>query len=614
MSADEDLDVGGAKAFRPNRKPLLFAVVANLALALIFLVFPWYRGHLRSGETNERFRSFAACFWGGSAVRDGGLGRVAGDEEQYAAMVLRGPPEWPGRCLRPLRRIKPSYAAFLFPSVKDDEATVGAAVRMVERELRALDRERRAGIGRVPRRPVLAMGRLAAALTVLSENAGVEDLERPAVRLRRVGSLIAPERIPIRAASTALVDLVPGRDTLDVIALDSRGVSAVHLENRRLDVQRFKRPGLVRGAIPSAVGPVLVWAMRDEQCADRPGGCLRRATGVAPIAVTAATDARPEGRTEPPEPRFLSGHPLVRFDRAVAWRPDGTIDLVARRAPDESAPAIAEVLRFAPGPPMPEGAPPALPISRFALDGIAEGDDALLAPGDPARVVWTTHDATGLTVRMRILVEGDAAILLTTPAMRGEGAWLLACDAGDASWIAAGTSTHGRLIRLPDAGAPFVSPPFAIAAGRPLDASDPASDRARLVCERDLAHLVLRRADRDAGVLVACDARRCGAPAEIARRVERLDAVRGARHTLVAWSGDHERPLIRIARFDHRGQAVGEPLIPAACWEPDGGFCHQPYLAAGPGRIVLAARDSTDVLVIETTDDGAQWKTLRGLR
>src|SRR5688500_1740945 len=152
--ASEDLAVAEGQAFRPNRKPLFVAVVANVSLALIFLVFPYWRGHLRTSETHERFRSFAACFWGGQAVREGGLGRVEGDEERYAALVLTGPAEWPMRCLGPLRRIRPEPASFLFPSVKDHEVTLGAVVRLVERELRAMAQERRAGVGRVSMRPV----------------------------------------------------------------------------------------------------------------------------------------------------------------------------------------------------------------------------------------------------------------------------------------------------------------------------------------------------------------------------------------------------------------------------------------------------------------------------
>src|SRR5687768_15418225 len=148
--ASEDLDVAEGQAFRPNRKPLLVGVVGNVALALIFLVFPYWRGHVRTSETHERFRSFAACFWGGQAVREGGgLGRVPDDEERYAAMVLGGPEEWPMRCLGPLRRIRPEPASFLFPSVKDAEVTLAQAIRVVEREIRTLGRERREGAGRV---------------------------------------------------------------------------------------------------------------------------------------------------------------------------------------------------------------------------------------------------------------------------------------------------------------------------------------------------------------------------------------------------------------------------------------------------------------------------------
>jgi hypothetical protein len=68
-----------------------------------------------------------------------------------------------------------------------------------------------------------------------------------------------------------------------------------------------------------------------------------------------------------------------------------------------------------------------------------------------------------------------------------------------------------------------------------------------------------------------------------------------------------------VTRLADDGTAIGRPLPPAACFD-EGGFCGQPILGAGGGRIVLAAREQADLLALETTDGGRTWITLRGLR
>jgi hypothetical protein len=101
--------------------------------------------------------------------------------------------------------------------------------------------------------------------------------------------------------------------------------------------------------------------------------------------------------------------------------------------------------------------------------------------------------------------------------------------------------------------------------------------------------------------------------APLATHVASFDAVRASGDAVLAYSMIEE-PQLRVARLSASGQVRGPATTPAACWDPTGGMCGQPTLAADSGRLLLGARDGTDLLVLESDDGGTRWKPLSGLK
>jgi hypothetical protein len=70
---------------------------------------------------------------------------------------------------------------------------------------------------------------------------------------------------------------------------------------------------------------------------------------------------------------------------------------------------------------------------------------------------------------------------------------------------------------------------------------------------------------------------------------------------------------VRVLRVDRTGAPLAAPLAPAACFEPPNGMCGTPSLVADAQRIVLVARDRSDLLALESTDGAKSFVTLSGL-
>jgi hypothetical protein len=83
---------------------------------------------------------------------------------------------------------------------------------------------------------------------------------------------------------------------------------------------------------------------------------------------------------------------------------------------------------------------------------------------------------------------------------------------------------------------------------------------------------------------------------------------------ILATAGTADRAQVRVQRFDALLNAVGETQTPAACWLPAEGLCGQPTLAQDHDRVLLAVREQSDLLVIESRDSGASWQPMTGLQ
>jgi hypothetical protein len=156
--------------------------------------------------------------------------------------------------------------------------------------------------------------------------------------------------------------------------------------------------------------------------------------------------------------------------------------------------------------------------------------------------------------------------------------------------------------------------PLALQLGSPITPDDPGSDRVRVLCGDGGTQLVLVTGN---GELLAlrCDDARCapGSSTPIATHVVGFDAVRTATGTVVAYS-QAEEPQLRVVRLDAAGKPQAAAHTPAACWDPAGGMCGKPTLAADSGRLLLCARDGSDLLVLESDDGGGRWKPMSGLK
>ncbi|HMI92292.1 MAG TPA: hypothetical protein VK509_13040 [Polyangiales bacterium] len=619
--AQEELEA--AKAFRPKVRPMGVAIVANIALAALLLGVPYYRGHAQGEHSLDAFARFAGCLLGGEPGKTRGLGLPPGEADHFAAQVMLAGKDWPARCRPLLQAIAPEEAVFLWPSVKVAGADVRALVQLEQRELDALSRQRLAqhGGGRVPARPLLALSRLRAGLTLLARATGTEEtLDSDAVRFSRAPGLVPPARLPIMAGSLAALQVWAGQDGLRALAMDGRGVSWLQVEDGKLDRHRVRRTSLVRAALRAEDRPLLVWAMPQERCDEQADRCIRRATGVALLGDE-------DGAL--PTPTWLGGHPAGRADRSLRWGLAGRVDLLARKTSNGELELRRYALDPAVSQPKPaasdesaavqaapeQAAPPLSPTERYPWPDPELPSDALLLPTLPAAVAYTTTNADGAALEEHAFLWSyeQAVPPVALGSARGKGAWLRACEADGTRWIAFGTSDALSLARVDADGS--VLTPLAnseLAIGAPLATDDPAHDRVRITCGAEQARLFLASAN---GLLLAlrCERGQCTSPSELVRDVLGFDVVQRGDSSLVAYSRV-SHPEIAVLRLDAAGRPQSPPIVPAACWDPTSGMCGQPTLVDDSGRLLLVARDAADLLAIESNDGGARWLPMSGLK
>jgi hypothetical protein len=97
----------------------------------------------------------------------------------------------------------------------------------------------------------------------------------------------------------------------------------------------------------------------------------------------------------------------------------------------------------------------------------------------------------------------------------------------------------------------------------------------------------------------------------LAAGVSSFTALHGANGSVIALGAPLE--AVRVLRLDAHAKPLGAPHIPSACFEPTSGLCGTPRLVADAQRMILTARDRSDLLALESTDGGKSWSTLSGL-
>jgi hypothetical protein len=608
-----------ASTFRPNRRPLQIAVLANGVMALLLLGVPYFRGRSLAAEERREFGQFARCLIGGEPTTNPGLSLPRGDREHFAAKVLFAKPSWPLACRPALHSLAPPEAFFLWPAVKQAGEDMRAAVAMVERELVQLDASRKRGPGRVPARPLEALKRLQAATVLFAQAAGVDaDLDNDVLRfVQPAAGLATPARLPLMAGNGTLEVWSAGA-TLEALALDGRGISYVRVADGKIDRDRLRRTSFLRGVLRAGATPYLVWAMPDARCSDREDHCAGRPTGLAPYQ---------RGATALSEPTWkLSGHPAGRIDRVMQVSELGRVDLLARA----TAAGGLELLMFRlPSDSAPGGTDHKTvllePSANYPVRSEGAAVSALLLPGEPSAALYASDGEAGVSATLAWASEDAKPLPL--PAANGVGAWTTGCTLGDARYLVYGSTSQLRIVRayppVPAAPDPATAPAAQqagiedislhdVALNMPLDGDNPAFDEVRVFCAAEHVHVLFTNREH-ALQQIACDAQGCGPLQEIARDVTGYSAVSAGEDLVVAFAAPLIGSVVRVTRLNREGRVTAQASTPAACWEPLGGMCGTPTLIRDEQRLVLAARDGADLLALESTDQGRTFSTLSGL-
>jgi hypothetical protein len=612
-----------ARAFRPNARPMLIAVGLNALLAVLFLGMPYYRGKAVAREALAASSRAFACLLNATPRAGYGLSLPPAERSHFAHQVLHAEAGWPARCQPAFAAVVPEDAIFLWPSVKTAIGDVRATAGLVDRELQVLVSDRARGITRVPERPLLALGKLRAALTLLARAAGVSDtLDAPAVSFAESPKVLDPARVPIMAGESAALDLWLRPDGFEALALDARGVSWLKVANSQIERSRVKRTSLLRGTQRVGADAFGIFAMPKARCEADEHKCFRRASGVAKLVQDA---------TEPPEPRWLAAHPYGRFDRSVRIArahydvlarasADGAIELrrFARQDPPLGLPEVAAVLEAGVEASDAAQSEPERPAAVEAQWPIADAGGvlhALLEPeeglptDDPPRVL----DARGLAGRIEVRRHDPArGTSLHLGSVAGEAPFVVACKAGARTFVAFGSERELALVQVSedDGGAPVAVELArkALELEQPLHEEDPARDRVRLICSSGEQLPALLVLDREAQLLAhVCEREACAWQA-FDRRVQAFDATWTGARLLVALSFADD-PTIAVTAIEGSARPSA-PRQLAGCWEPRAGLCGAPALASDPhsGRVVLAARESGDLRLLASDDGGSQWQ------
>ncbi|HTU59396.1 MAG TPA: hypothetical protein VMF89_13195, partial [Polyangiales bacterium] len=189
-----------------------------------------------------------------------------------------------------------------------------------------------------------------------------------------------------------------------------------------------------------------------------------------------------------------------------------------------------------------------------------------------------------------------------------EPAWLSACTdgaralfaLGDGQRVQLGSFTPGaRDVRLWSVQTAEVV--------QAIDPEQPQLDRVRVLCGTQAALLLVRERDRRLSALICRDREQSCHKLTLASDVSQFSALLGAHDVLIAYAG-RDRPQVRVRSLDLAQLKLSAERVPAACWSKSG-LCARPSLARLGERVVLAAPEGTDLLLLESADEGQSWST-----
>jgi hypothetical protein len=544
------------RALRPAARPWMIALGLNLALVSVMLGYPWWRGRVRADMSIRAYVEYAACVHGGTVREAPGLSLPRGHRERFAALYVHAVPEWPASCRDALSRIPQDEAFFLLPGAKSGEAEVRAAAVGATSALDAVVEARASDRPpQIPRNLLRTMNHLAAAMTVLVEETGVEiATEHPAFDLGDGASLVEPSRIPLQTAGGGPMLVTARSGGLRVATADARSVSVVTVHDGVVDVVHVRRPAAARALIDDGARTFVGWATGDATCATDPSNCANRLTGLALVR---------EGDEPQPE-LWIAAHPASDLARSFAL--SGTSLYVVAREAD----GAATVRTFAlpepwPSTPVAEGTPPTV-AAQTESGGFR---DVVIVEGH-------AHDAPGPQI-----VCGDRVVLFdgdhvgVTPHLGASGT----------------TQTY----------------PFEAAIAPPILGERATDDHAR--CAIDDGHISFAWLDRAGSLHLVSDVDEAWHEQTVADHVVGFAMTRaGDTITLATWGADGERQ-VTLRRVWHDRVLASD--VAAACWDDGAGLCGPAGLATNGADTILYAREGTDLRVLRVT--GSTLAALPGL-
>ncbi len=584
-----------SQTFRGSKQAWLLVFAGNALLLMALLGVPYLRGQARARATWTAYDALARCVFPGAPPRSLSRSETLRPEEvaAYAGLAVRGGGTALAGCREALRAVAPRSDIFVLPGLKAAEETLREAVRVAEHELSAVPAHAEPG-ARLSLRPLQALEQLRSVVEKHSEEAGLVEMPhapRGDPRSEAV-PLPMPARVPLYAGADAVISLWGTDSTLHAVGFDRTGISYVEIENRVLTRARLVRPKLLRDLLLRDGALSLVWGMAPARCHN--GRCAGKATGIARASLPF---------TALPEPRWLAGHLNARVDRTLIAI-EQRVFLLAESAGlaelrgfpfagDEHQPAAGEAL------------PPLAPSG--ATWSVAQPAGALVTRGGSAPVVLSTLSNMGATQVLASTRNGSVELASLT----GEGpAWTLSCVGAEGTGFAAGSAT--QLVLGEFAGNHARWEPLTVSLGNPIHESDRTRDRMQLLCTP--AGLLAFALDLDHELHSIHCARgepRC-VRSTVAERVGSFALSADENGVLLALGGTDAAPQIRVTTADWRGVAHDQERIPSVCWAPRGGLCGHPTLASLGSRIVLATRDGTDLLALESADSGVSWSSLHG--
>lgn len=581
-----------ARAFKRGRAPLLVAVLANALLASALLGVPYIRGQQHAAGAIHEFSEFAACLFDGRPQPEPGLALPSGDRVRFGEMAISGASDWPSRCEPALTQVAPPEAIFLWPSVKTAGNDVRRAVDLLRKELVEL----RAAVGiqqAVPQRPLLILSKLRAALTLMARSAHLSrDLDRSAVSYDTRQGVREPTRLPLVASVAAPTEFWSTAKGLEVLAVDRAGVSWLRLRDGSVARRRVRRTGLVRGVLISQGRPLVVWATRESRCQRTSEGCARKSTGVGLLDFDSNRLS---------SPHWVRGHPAGPIASHLFMKGD-LLSLLSRTEDGTKVKLQSFELDLSRNPEHVQGQPVVPLVSQRSLTLNAGSEIGASMLIDDAGVLLLSEVEGGVSPQLH-LANGRGEAL---PVVRGARPWSQHCQFAGHRAIAYGTDIEVQAIVLGSGIQSVLDSAKRVdfASGEGSEASGVAP--VQMNCDRNGFSLVYRDTSRRLWGQRCGYAAPCDAPVLVAARATTYASLLYQGKLAVAYA-EKKNGQIRM-----RVGGVASAAI-SPCFLPRAGMCGTPTLHQVGSRLVLAAREGADALVLESSDGGRSFQPLPGL-